>query len=90
MTDKDILTSLVCKFAKETATPKAMITFSELWMLVEFAVKHEEITLSRASELTGVPLSLWRQHLGFETGEKDVATGCIADSDDPFDNLGDC
>lgn len=40
--------------------PRVTIGVKDLMMLVKFAVKHEEITLSRASELTGIGLEYWR------------------------------
>jgi DNA-binding protein Fis len=39
---------------KNLNKPKATILMEELFMLVGFAIKHKEITLSRAQELLGV------------------------------------
>lgn len=53
------LISLNIEHIKE---PRVTIGVKDLMMLVKFAVKHEEITLSRASELTGIGLEYWRTH----------------------------
>ena len=72
MSEKEKILKIVKLVIDETRMPKVSISVSDLWMLVDFAVKHEEITLSRAAELTGVPLTVWRDKYKSELNQEDI------------------